>query len=363
MPPVKHLFATSTFLIGGLLFTAAPAGAQTREQRAGARSAAEAGGDAFDAGKYAEAADLFERAERLVHAPPHLLYAARSHAKLGHLVEARELYLTLTREQLAPGAPKVFKDAVQAGEKELADLEPRLPYVSVVVQGSGGATNVQVTRNGQPMAAELVGIPAPVNPGEYSYQATADGMESTATTVKLAEGGRETVVLTLRNIPGARKKSPPPAKGSASGQAGSTSSVGGSLTDGPPSDSPSSGGRPYLIASIAGFGVGAVGVGVGTYFIVSSLDPAKQADDLFADCQRRVPRCEKGSDDAKEVDRLDGIAQDKQTVAAVSYVVGGAGIAAGVVFLLMDAHRGPAAFEPRLRPVVAHNYVGLAGTF
>src|SRR5215216_760448 len=147
MPPVKPFLAIGTILVAAGMITAPSARAQTREQKAGARAAADAGGDAFDAGKYAEAADLFERAERLVHAPPHLLYAARAHVKLGHLVEARELYLSLTRERLPDSTPRAFRDAQQMGEKELADVEPRLPYVSVVVQGGAGATSVQVKRN------------------------------------------------------------------------------------------------------------------------------------------------------------------------------------------------------------------------
>src|SRR6478752_9015052 len=163
MPRVKPFLAIGTILVAAGLVTATPAGAQTKEQKAGARAAADAGGDAFDAGKYAEAADLFERAERLMHAPPHLLYAARSHVKLGQLVEARELYLTLTREHLPANAPRAFRDAQQLGEKELAAVEPRLAYASVVVQGGAGASNVKVTRNGEPVPAELLGVPTPIN--------------------------------------------------------------------------------------------------------------------------------------------------------------------------------------------------------
>src|SRR3954463_8383902 len=115
MPPVKLSLAIGTMAVAVGMLSVTPAWAQTKEQKAGARAAADAGGDAFDAGKYAEAADLFERAERLLHAPPHLLYAARAHAKLGHVVEARELYLTLTREHLAANAPRPFREAQQAG--------------------------------------------------------------------------------------------------------------------------------------------------------------------------------------------------------------------------------------------------------
>ncbi|HYQ15000.1 MAG TPA: hypothetical protein VEQ58_04570, partial [Polyangiaceae bacterium] len=194
---MKPFLAIGAILVTVGLITAAPAGAQTKDQKAGARAAAEAGGDAFDNGKYAEAADLFERAERLLHAPPHLLFAARSHVKLGHLVEARELYLTLTREHLPANAPRAFRDAQQLGEKELAAVEPRLAYASVVVQGGAGAANVKVLRNGEPVPPELLGVPTPINPGESSYQAFADDMESTTTKVNFREGVRETVVLTL----------------------------------------------------------------------------------------------------------------------------------------------------------------------
>jgi len=53
------------------------------ENRAAARSAAVAGATAMNEGRFAEAADLFTRAEALVHAPTHLLYLARTQVKLG----------------------------------------------------------------------------------------------------------------------------------------------------------------------------------------------------------------------------------------------------------------------------------------
>src|SRR5579883_2443273 len=50
------------------------------------------------------------RAEALVHAPTHLLYIARTEAKLGQLVEASETYARIQHEALAPDAPKAFVD-------------------------------------------------------------------------------------------------------------------------------------------------------------------------------------------------------------------------------------------------------------
>jgi hypothetical protein len=355
MPPVKHFSVIGTILVAAGLVTAPPAGAQTKEQKAGARAAADAGGDAFDAGKYTEAADLFERAERLMHAPPHLLFAARSHVKLGHLVEARELYLALTRERLPDNAPRAFRDAQQQGEKELADVEPRVAYVSVVVQGGGGATSVHVTRNGEAVPAELLGIPTPINPGDYSYQALADGMESTATAIKLREGVRETVVLTLRDVPGAAKKPP------ATSADPTSTAPAGSLTSPPPSDSaPSSGGgRPFLIGSIAGFGVAVAGGVVGTIFILKSSDTAKQGDELFNQC--RPVGC--SLDEQARIGSFDSDAGSQKGVAIAGFITGGVGLAAGVTLLFLDQNRPGAQSEASVTPVLGLGYAGLSGRF
>jgi hypothetical protein len=362
MPPVKPFLAIGTILVAVGLVTATPAGAQTREQKAGARAAADAGGDAFDAGKYAEAADLFERAERLMHAPPHLLYAARSHVKLGHLVEARELYLTLTRENLPGSAPRVFRDAQQMGEKELADIEPRIPYVSVVVQGGAGASSLHVIRNGEPVPPELLGIPTPVNPGDYSYQALADGMESTATTVKLREGVRETVLLTLRNIPGYVK----PAQPGAAPTNASAPSSGSSLST-PASDSNPSGGgggRPLLVGAIAGFGIAAVGGVVGTLFLIKSNETADKSQALFEACAAMGTCPNDSTPAALEIADVDSDESTQRGVAIVSYVVGGVGLATGITLLILDQNRSNATAKgPSVTPLVGLNYLGVAGRF
>lgn len=352
---VKPHPVLGTILMTALLVSAPAARAQTKEQKAGARAAAEAGGDAFDAGKYAEAADLFERAERLMHAPPHLLFGARAHAKLGHLVEARELYLALGREKIEGSSPRAFRDAVQMGEKELADIEPRIAYVSVVVQGGPPASSVQVTRNGQPVPPELLGVPTPINPGEYSYQARSDGMESTAASVKLREGARETVVLTLHALPGSAKKKSPPASSDEP-----AAGAGGSLTTSPTSDAPESGGRPLLIGSIASFGLGVAGGVVGTLFFVKFKDTQSQSNAAFDKCN---PTRTCTQDDKDYINGKDSDAGVQEGIAIGSYVVGGLGIAAGVTLLVLDRGRSVASNGPMIVPYVGVNQIGAVGRF
>jgi hypothetical protein len=344
--------ALASSLVATLMANSVPAQAQTNEQRAAARAAAEAGADAYDAGKYEEAADLFTRAERLLHAPPHLLFAARSLVKVGRLVEAREFYLTLTRERLSEDAPRAFKDAVAAGNKELDEIEPRIAHVSVVVQGSG-SNEVKVTRDSRPVPSELVGVPHPVDPGKHEYQAFSEGMESAPTTVTLKEGGRETVVLTLQPIPGWTKPVTPASTTSSAGT-GTTSSGGDAQVD-----RSSGGASPWRIGAYVGFGVAAVGAGLGTYFLLDSNSTRKDADAREEECKRNNS-CTLAVQ--KEIGGIDDEADDLRNKGVVSLVVGGVGLGAAITFLLVDPGRGGEA-STGVRPVIGLGYAGIDGRF
>ena len=110
--------ASRLLLCGALLssgFFSAPSFAVTDTERAGARAAANQGADAFDQGKWAEAVELFSHAEALVHSPIHLSYIARAQLKLGHWVEAYELFNRIKREPVeAPVSAPVAEEAADA---------------------------------------------------------------------------------------------------------------------------------------------------------------------------------------------------------------------------------------------------------
>src|SRR5258706_13864956 len=118
--------------------------AQSDEQRAGARTLATEGAQAFNEGRFKDAVDLFTKAESLVHAPPHLLFMARAHAKLGQFVKAREAYLKIIKEQLAPNAPQAFRDAQSAADEERKQVEPHIGKLLVKVEGADAAKDLSV---------------------------------------------------------------------------------------------------------------------------------------------------------------------------------------------------------------------------
>src|SRR5262245_42347189 len=126
---MKRKFCPILVLVGSSLMAAAPAYAQSAEERAGARAAADQGFDAFKAGDWSRAVDLFQRAESLVHSPVQLLFLARSQVKAGALLEAKENYLRVLRE--APSSSE--NNRLKPAASELAALEPQIPMVTVVV--------------------------------------------------------------------------------------------------------------------------------------------------------------------------------------------------------------------------------------
>ncbi len=326
------------------------AGAQTDEQLSGARAAATAGAQAFQNGEYAKAVDFFSRAEKLVHAPTHLLFLARAHAKLGQLVDAREIYIKIKREQLAADAPQAFKDAQQSAAQELQALAPRIPRVTASVQGAGAKTP-SITMDGRRVPDALVGIPRPVDPGKHVFKAVADGMESPEQTVDVKEGANESVVLTLQPVQGAAASKPAPAQPAGPAPVSDTGKDTGGVSG-------------MRIGAYAGFGVGAIGIAGGVVFLLKKSSNSSDADKLFNSCNPQGCTSAQRS----KVKSLDSDASSAGTLSTVGFVVGGVGVATGVVLLVLDSGKKRAAAVLRhgdltVRPLVGYRSVGVGGTF
>lgn len=179
--------------------------AQTDQERAAARDAARAGISEFRNGNYAEALSLLETAERVVHAPTHLLYIARSQAKAGMLVEARESYQKIINENLSSGSSQVFRDAQESAREELSELSSRIPKLKITLLAPDGTSlkDAAVKIDDQLISGALVGLPIPANPGARIVTASAPGMLEARADVTLEEGASEEVTLKLEADPSA----------------------------------------------------------------------------------------------------------------------------------------------------------------
>jgi len=350
-------FLTSAMLGASLLGISGAALGQSDEQRAGARTLATEGALAFNEGRFKDAVDLFARAESLVHAPPHLLFMARAHAKLGQFVKARENYWKIIREQLSPNAPQAFRDAQAAAEEERKQVEPHVGRLLVKVEGAETAKDLVVTIDGQPFPNVMLGVPQPIDPGEHTVTATATGFKAVPTKVAIKDAGSGSVVVKMEVDNSVPPPGPAPADSSASSAIVSTGPTGA------PSDTgPSKGTNGLRIGSYVGFGVGAVGLALGTVFVLQSSSKRQDADALAKQIGCDGDSCLGTSQERARLDGLDADARSAQTLGIVGYAVGGAGVAAGVVlFILSNKKEEPtSAF---VTPYVGPGAAGVHGVF
>lgn len=353
----------------GLVFVPSLAEAQSDEQRAAARSLATEGATAFQEGRFKEAVDFFGKAESLMHAPPHLLFLARAHVKLGQLVRAREAYLKIVKETLPANAPKAFRDAQASAETEVREIEPKIASLTIRVEGAEGATDLAVMVDGVALPNVLIGLAQPIDPGTHRIEAGATGFRAPSEPVTLTDGEKKSVVLKLESAPGAAPlvAAPAPAGAAAPAPAATTPApaaatqpAGSPTSDAGATDESSGGG--LRIGSYVAFGVGAIGLAGGTLFTVQSMGKRKDADETFAACQAEVGGCRTGDPRSTQTDDLDREADSKQTLGIVGFAVGGVGVAAGVTLLLLSSGASDEN-KAGVEPFIGLGTAGLRGRF
>lgn len=329
------------------LALAVPVGAQTDTQRAAARSAAQAGDKAFKEQRYEDAALYFARAEAIMHAPTLLLFLARSQAKLGQYVKARESYIKILREQLAPDAPAAFVAAKQSADDELPEVAAQIATLTLDVPGVP-VERLRISVDEEPVSGAIVGVPYPIDPGDHRLAAHADGYESVEARVSLSAGQAREITLTLtRAAPAAASTEP----ASSASDTDTRADAGG---DG-------SGVNGMLIGGYVSLGIGVAGVGLGTLFAVHYVQAQNDANETWAKC---LDESDEGCDDpalAQETRDLDDEATAKGTQAWIAYGVGAAGLATGIALLALGSNDG--ASGARVTPYATANGFGVAGQF
>jgi len=266
-----------------------------------ARDLATQGAQAYEAGEYAQASDFFRRAHELVPAPSIALLRARSLAKLGQLLEAVDIYEQTSRFKLPDDAPEAYLQAVETARSEMDEVRHRLPRLKLIVVGVSSSEPVQVSTDDKPTPDALLGVERPVNPGPHRIEARVSGQLRASRELSLVEGQSYQVELDARPAqPAPKPVVVPPAA---------------SL---PPPEIPHSW---HKTGGFAALGVGALGLGIGTYTGIVALH---HKSDLDAVC---TPTCPPSS--APDIDSF----RTNRTLSYVSFGVGIAAAATGVVLL------------------------------
>lgn len=328
-------------LLSAALMLAAPATRAAGTDAEQARALAQEGGDLLDAKRYADALERVTRAEALYHAPTHELMMGQAHEGLGHLAMALGIYEKLAAEHLPPASPRPFLEAQQTGKERLRALLARVPSILVVLHGLNPRDLPEVRIDGEPYSLDA-GVAKPADPGAHVVAVDVPGHPPIERSVVLPDrGGVVTVELQLA---GPQAESPPPAQPEPARPPPA------------PADVPPARREGSMLPSLVAFGVGAAGLGVGTVTGILSLS---NVSNLRGRCpgNRCAPAQQSEIDSTKTL----GV------VSTVGFVVGGAGVAAGAVLLLLrpaPKEVGTAASRaPVVAPWIGACAAGVEGTF
>lgn len=322
--PSRHRCCSSSGALLGLLsriacvvlcfwFLCSPAyaaGPDNAETRSAARDLAQQGGRLYDQGRCKEAIGLFDRAYQLVRAPTIELLKARCLVKLGRFVDAVDAYERVRHTRLRPTDSEQYVQAVRAATTEVEALRPRVPRLTITVQGPG-SRGAHVTMDGRALPDALIGVSHPVDPGTHRLAASAPGVGTAAQTVSVTEGRSYVVALHLQ------RAAP-------------------------------SGGQTVRALGWAGVGIGVAGLATG---VATALMAGQRKAALDNECNRNA--CPPSAQHDLDQYRL------LRTTSIAGYSVGVVGISVSAVLVLSAPKRSSGSLSAYLGAASA----GLEGTF
>jgi serine/threonine-protein kinase len=320
------------------VFTAALPGT-ARAQGAGEEAAAEAlfkqGRDLMNAGKFAEACPKLAESERLDPATGTLLNLATCYERNGQLASAWVTY----KEAASASQKANEEERVQLARRKAAELEPKLPMLTVVVPAASDRPDLEIKRDGNVIGRPAWGTPIPVDPGPHAVDATASGRKPWHGQVTVdgpaAQASLEVPVLEAGPAPEA-----PPVAAPAPALAAAPV----------PPPPPSNGTGQRVIGAIIG-GVGVVGVALGAVFGAMAKS---DNDDAGKQCLTDTA-C------TPQALTLTTSAKHEATGSTVGFIAGGALLATGVVVFLTAPHAGATPTTGLgVSPLVGEGAAGLA---
>lgn len=277
-----------------------------------AQSLFEAGRDLMAAGRYDEACAKLAESQRIDPAGGTLLNLARCHELQGRLATAWAEYKDALGAARRDGRPEREQEA----EQRLAELEPRLPRLQIIVGRAASIPRFELTRNGVVIRHAAWGEAVPVDPGAHRIEATAPGYRPWTANADVTQPGVTVTVRVPSLVPIATQPRVERPRGRELPA------------------SPDESGRRWLGWSAVG--LGAVGMAVGTFYGLRALDQQEQAD-AICDVEACPPQQSRAVD----------LNEDARRDASISTISYGAGlVCAGIgVFLLLEGESSSVAWH------------------
>jgi hypothetical protein len=259
-------------------------------------------------GDYAAACPRFVESQRLDPGPGTLLNEADCEEHLGKPATALAHFME-ARDQLKAG-----DDRIPYAEKRVAALQPKVPHI-VVRLAPDAPKDASVARGADVMSPAAYGVPLAVDPGSITFRVTAPGRAVHDETIVVKEGETREVVLAagLPDVAPVAAATPVLRPVAA-----------------PAPLAPPSGGQDRRLWSYIAGGVGVAGLGVGAVTGILAMGAASTFKS----------HCPGGACDASGLSAASS-GPTYATVSTVGFVVGGLGLATGVVLFVTSGPRHP----------------------
>lgn len=335
------------------LFHAAIASAEaTPEEKASAEALFDAALQAMKDGHYADACPKLENSQRIDPGVGTLLYLGECYERLGRTASAWATFREAESEAQAAGQDR----RARAAQERIAKLEPQLAYLTIdVADATRSLPGLHIKRDGVDAGTAIIGATLPFDPGSVKVEVTAPGHESFSVTVKLPPRSRQTVLIptlaaaeappSAQTPPPAAATTPPPAP----------EAVVAPQPQPQPPPRPEAEANPGGAVRVIGIALGSAGIvslAVGSYFGLAAISAEKKAD---KECSPTTCDEQLGLNHSKD-------AHHDATISNVTFILGGALVAAGAVVYLVAPSKSSAAVG--VSPLVAPGFAGvrLGGT-
>lgn len=258
-------------------------------------------------GDAASACPKFEESQRLEPGVGTKLNLANCYERVGRSASAWILYLEVESDTKRNGQT----ERQTMAHNRAAELAPKLSRITIEVPAGSRVGGLVVERDGTSVGSAQWGLSIPVDPGAHTIVARAPGKKDWQKEITVAaDASTQSVgIPALENAPVTAKSEPgtPPSASTAP-------------------EKPRSHAQRY--ASYAAFGVGGVGVVVGSIFGLTAISKNNQSKNN--DCQGNS--CIAGSPAAQA--RSD--ARSAGNISTVAFAVGVAGLGTGLVLFLTE---------------------------
>jgi len=300
--------------------------AQSAGNKAAAEAIFEQGKLLMQSGDYTQACLKFEASQKLDEGIGTLLYLADCYEKTGRTASAWAMFKEAASMAGAQGQDSRQKLATQRAKS----LEPGLVKITIdVAKGDESLLGFEVRNDGVTVPSVQFGSPFPIDPGEHRIEASAPGKRIHTDVVNVTKGvGRVAVPLLTDLAPPASGTPSTSIQSSSSMKSmGSTPSVPSLDSSTPKSlDTPHPSGKNQRILSYVLGGVGIVGVGVGSYFGLAAIHSNSQS--------KSYCNASNANDCYPTSVSLHNDALNEAKISTITFIAGGALLAAGAVFYL-----------------------------